>query len=164
MAFKHISLLWSAKGVIMGHVGDIAFLSRQKTHITRSHGWYGRKPNYHHIQSTRRSCLWLHIHCQIGKLVRKKHMINRLWYGNFHIITHINPWPISTSGPLALGQIWVSRVDIRGIWKLPYNNLYISSEPLDWSSPYLPWCKILVWSLCCTILTYMSDTEVKVTD
>ena len=52
MAFKHISLLWSAKGVIMihvsdtaficpgkkpispGHVGDTAFLPGQKTYIT----------------------------------------------------------------------------------------------------------------------------------
>ena len=33
MAFKHISLLWSAEGVIMGHVGDTAFLLGQKTHI-----------------------------------------------------------------------------------------------------------------------------------
>ena len=36
--FKHISLLWSAKGVIMGHVGDTAFLPMQKTHITRLRG------------------------------------------------------------------------------------------------------------------------------
>ena len=41
MAFKHISLLWSAKSVIMCHVGDTAFLPVQKTHITRSRGWYG---------------------------------------------------------------------------------------------------------------------------
>ena len=34
MAFKHISLLWSAKGVIMGQVGDTAFLPVQKAHIT----------------------------------------------------------------------------------------------------------------------------------
>ena len=48
MAFKHISFLWSEKGVIMGHmalllgqkpispghVGDMAFLLGQKTHIT----------------------------------------------------------------------------------------------------------------------------------
>ena len=46
MAFKHISLLWSAKVMIMGHVGDTAFLQGQKTHITRPHGWY------HHILST----------------------------------------------------------------------------------------------------------------
>ena len=38
MAFKHISLLLSAKVVIMGHVGDMAFLPGQKTHITRSRG------------------------------------------------------------------------------------------------------------------------------
>ena len=30
MAFKHISRLWSAKGVIMGHMGDTAFLPGQK--------------------------------------------------------------------------------------------------------------------------------------
>ena len=29
-ALKHISLLWSTKGVIMGHLGDTAFLPRQK--------------------------------------------------------------------------------------------------------------------------------------
>ena len=52
MAFKHISLLWSTKGVKTGHMGDTAFfacakkpvppghmgdttsLPRQKTHIT----------------------------------------------------------------------------------------------------------------------------------
>ena len=44
MDFEHISQLWSAKGVIMGHVGDKtlspghvankAFLPWQKTHIT----------------------------------------------------------------------------------------------------------------------------------
>ena len=38
MTFNHISVLWSAKGVIMGHVGDTAFLPGQKTHITRSRG------------------------------------------------------------------------------------------------------------------------------
>ena len=30
MAFKHISLLWSANGVMMGHVGGTAFLAGQK--------------------------------------------------------------------------------------------------------------------------------------
>ena len=30
MAFKHISILWNVKGVIMGHVGDTAFLLGQK--------------------------------------------------------------------------------------------------------------------------------------
>ena len=30
MAFKHISLLWSEKGVITGHVGDTAFFPGQK--------------------------------------------------------------------------------------------------------------------------------------
>ena len=30
MAFKHISLLWNAKGVIMGHVGDTAYFCRGK--------------------------------------------------------------------------------------------------------------------------------------
>ena len=36
MAFKHIrvSVLWSAKCVIMGHLDDTAFLPGQKTHIT----------------------------------------------------------------------------------------------------------------------------------
>ena len=30
MAFKHISLLWNANGVIMVHVGDTAFFPGQK--------------------------------------------------------------------------------------------------------------------------------------
>ena len=34
MAFKHISLLWSAKGVIMDHVDDTAFCPGKKKHIT----------------------------------------------------------------------------------------------------------------------------------
>ena len=38
MAFKPISRLWSTKGVIMGQVGDMAFLPGQKTHITKSCG------------------------------------------------------------------------------------------------------------------------------
>ena len=81
MAFKHISLLWSAKRVIMGHMGDTAFLvHRQNAHIT-------------HITTF-------------------KCMINRLWYGNFHIIPHINPRPILALGLSAFGLIWVSRVDM----------------------------------------------------
>ena len=38
MALKQITLLWSAKGVIMGHVDDTAFLPEAKTYITRSCG------------------------------------------------------------------------------------------------------------------------------
>ena len=38
MAFKHISLLLSAKGGMMGDVGDTTFLPVEKTHITRSRG------------------------------------------------------------------------------------------------------------------------------
>ena len=33
MAFKHISFLWSEKGMIVGHMGDTALLLGQKTHI-----------------------------------------------------------------------------------------------------------------------------------
>ena len=44
MAFKHMSLLWSAKGVIMDNVGDTAFLPEQTTYITRSLRWYGFFP------------------------------------------------------------------------------------------------------------------------
>ena len=32
MAFKHISFLWSEKGMIVGHMGDTALLLGQKTH------------------------------------------------------------------------------------------------------------------------------------
>ena len=41
-----------------------------------------------------------------------KYMINRLWYGIFHITCHINPQPMSAIGPSALGLIWASRVDM----------------------------------------------------
>ena len=34
MAFKHISLLWNKKGVIMGHTGAMVLLPGKKTHIT----------------------------------------------------------------------------------------------------------------------------------
>ena len=104
------------KPISLGHVGDTAFFARAKI-------------PYHHIRSTRRSSTFgafgglfgalgglavLLIRYQIDKLVRQKAcMINRLRYGNFHIIyPHINPRPISARGPLALGLIWVSRVDM----------------------------------------------------
>ena len=41
MAFSHISLLWSAKLVLMGDVGDTAVLpgqKKKKKNITRSRG------------------------------------------------------------------------------------------------------------------------------
>jgi len=41
-----------------------------------------------------------------------KYMINRLWYGIFHITCHINPRPILALGSSALGLIWASRVDM----------------------------------------------------
>ena len=41
-----------------------------------------------------------------------KYMINRLWYGIFHITCHINPRPILTLGLSAVGLIWASRVDV----------------------------------------------------
>jgi hypothetical protein len=41
-----------------------------------------------------------------------KYMINRLWYGIFHIKCHINTRPILTLGPSALGLIWASRDDM----------------------------------------------------
>ena len=75
MAFKHITLLRSAKGVQMGHMSDTAFFLRRKTHISRSCGlcsFFARAKNpYHHIRSTRRS---FQIRHQIGKLVRKKNV------------------------------------------------------------------------------------------
>ena len=36
MAFKHISFLWSEKGMIVGHMGDTALLLGQKTHLEHS--------------------------------------------------------------------------------------------------------------------------------
>ena len=47
MAFKHMSLMWSAKGVIMGHMGDMAFLFRQKKTY---HQVSRAKNSYYHIQ------------------------------------------------------------------------------------------------------------------
>jgi hypothetical protein len=41
-----------------------------------------------------------------------KYMINRLWYGIFHITCHINPRPILALGLSAVGLIWASRVDV----------------------------------------------------
>ena len=49
MAIKHISLLWSAKGVIMGHLGDMAFFLGQKT---ISPGHVGEMA-FLHVQKTR---------------------------------------------------------------------------------------------------------------
>ena len=39
MAFKHMPLLWRAKGVIMGHVGDTAFLPEQKKKAYHQDTW-----------------------------------------------------------------------------------------------------------------------------
>ena len=78
MAFKHISLLWSAKSVLVGHVGDTAFLPGrypispghvgdtaflpgQKTHITT----FGALTGLAFDNAYR---------YQIGKLVRKKNV------------------------------------------------------------------------------------------
>ena len=117
MAFKHISFLWSTKGVIMVHMGDTAFL--QKTHITRSCGWYGffacAKNPYHHFQSTGRSCLWFHIRIwyQICKLVRRKNV------RDYDMAIFIS-YTISTSGWYGCDRlIWGM------IWELPYNSLYL---------------------------------------
>ena len=119
--FAYVILTWlssiyhscgAQKGVIMGHVGDTAFLPG---HITRSRGWYGFKNPYHYIRSTRRSCLWLRIQISNRRTCQKeKCMINRLWYGNFHIIPHINPrhpyQPEGWYGRLGLicGTIWIA--------------------------------------------------------
>ena len=147
MAFKQIPLLWwSAKGVIMGHVGNTAFLFGQKTHITRSCGWYSffarGKNSYHHIWSTRLSCL-LTPHTISNRQIcqKEKCMINKLWYGNFHIIPHINlRHPYQPEGQRSSGwygcwvdmgydmKIWPSGwYGCPGlIWKLPYNNHCVS--------------------------------------
>ena len=129
MAFRHISLLWSTNGVIMGHMGHTAFLFRQKTFITRSRGWYSlfaraKKPN-HHIRSTQVLSLTPHTIWKRQLCQKEKCMINRLWYGNFYTIPHINPrhpyqleglWPSGWYG--GLGLTWGM------IWKLSYNNLF----------------------------------------
>jgi hypothetical protein len=72
-----------------------------------------------------------------------KYMINRLWYGIFHITCLINPRPILAHGTSALGLKLASRVDMtcHVIWKMPYNfrlihdlfhiALVISSRPYD---------------------------------
>ena len=39
-------------------------------------------------------------------------MINKLWHGICHITWHINPRPILFLGPLILGLIWVTRVNM----------------------------------------------------
>ena len=107
IAFKLTSLLCSAKGVIMGHVGDTAFLPGQKTHITTF-----------------------------------KCMINRLWYGNFHIIPHIDPWHISAFGPRAdMG----SQVDmaydenchiIISIYRTPVSPVCVKEITMKEAEPY----------------------------
>ena len=128
MAFKHIitcgvqKVWWWVTWVILGkkpvstgHVGDSAFLRRQKN-------------PYHHIRSTRWCCLWLCIWYQIGKLVKKeKYMISRLCYGNFQIIPHISSRPISAWGPLALRLIWIEGWD--GVW-YKYHHIIIPIYPI----------------------------------
>ena len=131
MAFKHISLLCSAKGVINGSHGWYGFFFAQaKTHITRSGGWYGffwpgKNPLSQHSENS--AVLPLTPHRQTCQ--KEKCMINRLWYGNFHIISHINPRHLyqpedlwSSGWYRCLGLIWGM------IWKLTYNNLIIMSN------------------------------------
>ena len=100
MASKHISLLWSAKGVIMGHVGDMAFLPGQKIHITWSH-CLCKKPISPHLENSVVLPLTPHTISNRQTCQKEKCMINRLLYGNFHIIPHINPRPISAISPRA---------------------------------------------------------------
>jgi hypothetical protein len=54
-------------------------------------------------------------------------MINRLWHGilSYYMTYHINPRPILFLGPLALGLIWVSRVDMTCDITMPYDNYYL---------------------------------------
>ena len=74
----------------MGHLGDTAFLPGQKTHINRSRGlrlFYPEKKKQKRITTYRRSCFWHRIRYQKRQTCQKeKCMINRLWYGNSHII------------------------------------------------------------------------------
>ena len=56
MAFKHITLLWSEKSMLMGHVGDTACLPDQKNiyispgHVGDRAFLPGQKNPYHHIR------------------------------------------------------------------------------------------------------------------
>ena len=107
----------------MGHVGDTPFLPGQKktkkkknkkktyhqvTWVIRLFARAKQNP-YHHTRSTRRSCLWLRIEYQIGKLVRKKNV----WWIDYDTAIRPSGW----YG--CFGLIWGM------IWKLPHNNLYL---------------------------------------
>ena len=86
-------------------------------------------------------------------------MINILWYGNFYIIPHINRRPILPLGPWALELIWGI------VWKLPYNNLYLSdpigkeykdSFSVKRSLSETSKCKIIHLIRWCNPLVYLS--------
>jgi hypothetical protein len=69
-----------------------------------------------------------------------KYMINRLWYGIFHIICHINPRPILALGPSGWYDMWYEKchIIINKYCKLHflYNNTsyYMTSDNVfsDW--------------------------------
>ena len=102
--------------------------ARAKTHITRSRGKKKKKKKKKKKHITTFIALGglafdsAHTISKRQTCQKEKCMINRLWYGNFHIIPHINPrHPYQPSGWYGcLGLIWCM------IWKLPCNNLYLS--------------------------------------
>ena len=144
MAFKHMSLLWSAKGVIMGHVGDMPFMPGQKTHITRSRGWYGFFARAKTSQSEHSAVLHLISNRQICQ--KEKCMINRLWNCNFHIIPPITPRPISARVPKARGLISQCWVDMGYDMKI---HIIISIYCVRPAKPWSTWASSLsAWRRC----------------
>ena len=79
--------------MIMGHMGDTAFLHWQKKKIV--------PPHLEHS-----AVLHLTLHTISNRQICQREicMINRLLYSNFHIIPHINPrHPYQPEGPRASG-------------------------------------------------------------
>ena len=127
--FTYVILKWLSsryqacgvqKGVKMGHMGDTAFLPGQKPVS------WGRVGDMAFLLR------------QKTHITTFKCMINRLWCGIFI------SYPISTLDPISglpsawygyMGSIWCM------IWKLPYNNLYISiSSEKAHFPPKKFWC------------------------
>ena len=104
----------------MCHVGDTAFFARAKIPYHQV-TWViqlfcpCKKPVSPHLKHSEVLPLTLHTISNKHTCQKEKCMINRLWYGNFHIIPHINPRPIS-----ARGLIWIE--GCCGVW---YENCHI---------------------------------------